>query len=209
MQRKTVISAETKKDKRILIEHKRLYGTEAVWLRSINNVATAACKDKTTDEIFRLIGTELSKLGYSSVFFIREPGEECLVASNLTLCYGGFPAYDVGFQGREKMSISLVDNEIITRVLSSGDVVLTTQPGSLAHMFPTIPRDVVAPEDPLSYVCAPLRSTADALGVLVAAGPKMSQSEASNIALFARFAFASHSNNRVVAEMDNMRWKIE
>jgi hypothetical protein len=41
---------------------------EAEWLKSVNNVAAAACKDKTTDEIFRLIGGELGKMGVSSVF---------------------------------------------------------------------------------------------------------------------------------------------
>jgi hypothetical protein len=127
---------------------------EAEWLKSVNNVAAAACKDKTTDEIFRLIGGELGKMGVSSVFFTREPEGETLISSSVTLSSGGIPVYPAS-TGREKVSISSFDSEIIGRVLSQGEVILTTNPGTLGYLFPTLPGDAVASAGPLSFICAP------------------------------------------------------
>ena len=176
---------------------------EALWPKTINRVA-AACKDKTADEIFRQIGEELGKMGVYSAFLIREAARDNLIVSNVTLASKGMALCPSKVLCGEKSPFLLSESEIISRVLSSGEVVLTTDPDkSLRRLFQV--NDATA--DCLSFICAPLSYACGIFGVLAAAAPDMTGGKAYNVALLAHIASMSYYNNRMTIDMDGMREK--
>jgi hypothetical protein len=98
--------------------HEDIDDAETAWLESVDTMAAAVCKDKTDTEIFRHVGSELSKMGVSSVFFIGEPGAASLTSASVTIASGGVPIIEAVSDGSRNISISTRDNEIISRVLS-------------------------------------------------------------------------------------------
>ena len=218
-----IISATTKQDKRLvknsrileqedkttLLSSESLNNANTAWFDSISRVTASACKDKTAVEIFRQIGSELGIMGVSSVFFTKQQLGSSLDASNVTLSSGGAPVFYALPRGRVKTSILPSDSEIIERVLSSGNVAVTTEPGILAQLFLPLPGDSTAPVGPVSYVCAPLGSIANVFGVLVAVSPEITPLKMQNITILAQIASMSHSNSCLNAEIDAMREKLE
>ena len=182
---------------------------EAVWAKSINRVA-AACKDKTTDEIFRHIGEELGKLGVSSVFLTKEAAGENLLISNVTVSSRGVAVYPAKAPRGEKPRLVPTESEVISHVLSFGDAVLTHDPdASLRRLFPALPGDDPADAERLSFICAPMSDTGGVFGIMVAAAPDMTLGIAHNVALLAHIASAPYYNSRMANDINGMSEKIE
>jgi hypothetical protein len=110
---------------------------KAAWPNMINRMAAAACKEKTGEEILQLIGKELGERGISSIFLTREGNGEKLSLSNVTVALNGMAIYPVKKRNGGKAAFMAYDSEIISRVFSFGNVVLTTDPDeSLSVLFP-------------------------------------------------------------------------
>jgi HD-GYP domain-containing protein (c-di-GMP phosphodiesterase class II) len=184
--------------------------TDAAWLNMVNRVAASACKGKTDEEIFRQIGEELGKMGISSVFLTRDTDEGDLRISNVSVSSGGLVFYPSGTQRGKKEQFALSGSEIVTRIFSLGNVVLTTSPDeSLKQLFPEPSTDSTASTEQPSYVCAPLSNATGIFGVLVAAAPKLTRHKAHSIALLAHIASMLRHNSRMAKDLDSMKEKME
>ena len=182
----------------------------AVWPKAVNRVAAGACKDRTSDEIFRQIGEELSKMGVSSVFLTREATGDNLLISNVIVSSTGVAVYPAATLHMENSSLAASESEIIGRVLAFGDVVLTADPDErVRRLFPALAEDTDTPAERATFICAPLGNAAGVFGVLVAAAPDLTHREAHNVALLAHIASMSYYNSHMAKNIDEMREKME
>ena len=128
----------------------------------------------------------------------------------MTISSRGVAVYPARALRVEKSRFVPSDSEIISRVLSFGDVVLTTDPDEgIRKLFPVLPGDNIAAAERLAFICAPLGNAGGVFGVLVAAAPGMTHGQAHNVALLAHIASMSYAQNLMVKDMDGMREQME